>query len=58
MATNFKKKLYTIAVSTPDYLNRYRTGYTLILTMWTVKNEFEADPINLDRKVVRFSGLK
>ena len=34
-------------------LNRSRSGFTLILTIWTVKINFEADSFNLDRNTFR-----
>ena len=43
-------------MSTPDYLNRFRSGFTLFPMMWTVKNDFDADPFYLDRKAVRWVG--
>ena len=42
-----------IAVSTPEYLNRFRSGFTLISVVWTGKNDFDADSIHLGRKAVR-----
>ena len=43
-----------LALSTPKYLNRFRSGFTLFPIMWTVKNDFDADPFYLDRKAVRW----
>ena len=43
-----------IALSTPEYLNRFGSGFTLLPMMWTVKNDFDADPFYLDRKAVRW----
>ena len=34
----------TVAVSTPEYLNRFRSGFILISMIYTVKNDFDADP--------------
>ena len=42
----------TMALSTPEYLNRFRFGFTLFPMMWTVKNGFDADPFYQDRKAV------
>ena len=42
-----------VALSTPEYLNRFRFGFTLFPMMWIVKNGFDADPFYLDRKAVR-----
>ena len=44
-----QKYLY-IAVSSPEHLNRFRSVFTLILIMWTVKNDINGDLFNLDRK--------
>ena len=44
---------HSLVVSTPEYLNRFRSGITLIFMIWTVKNNLDADPFNLDRIVVR-----
>ena len=37
-----------IAVSTPEYQNRFGSGFTSISMMLTVKNDFDADPFNRD----------
>ena len=42
-----------LAVSTSEFLSRFRSGFTLIHMMWTVKNNFDADPLNLDRKALK-----
>ena len=44
--------LMTVVVSTSEYLNRYGSGFTLIFMVWTVKNDVDVDPFNLDRKTV------
>ena len=44
----------TIALSSHEYLNRFRSGFTLFPMMWTVKNDFDAAPFYLDRKAVRW----
>ena len=31
-----------IILSTPEYLNRFRSGFTLVPMMYTVKNDFDA----------------
>ena len=41
-----------MALSTPEYLNRFRFGFTLFSMMRTVKNGFDADPFYQDRKAV------
>ena len=48
-----KPKFLSQDVSTPEYLNRFRSGFTLIHAMWTVKNDFDEDPFNRDRNAVR-----
>ena len=42
----------TTVMSTSEYLNRFRSGFTLSM-VWTVKNDSDADPFNLDRNAVR-----
>ena len=37
-----------IAVSTPEYHNRFGSGFTSISMMWTFKHDFDADPFNRD----------
>ena len=37
---------------TPEHLNHFQSGFTLIPMMWTIKNKFDADPFNLDQKAV------
>ena len=44
----------TIALSTPGYLNRFRSGFRLFPMMWTVKNDFDADSSYPDQKAVRW----
>ena len=46
--------IHLIALSTLGYLNRFRSRFTLFPMMWTVKNDFDADPFYLDRKAVRW----
>ena len=51
-------------VSTPEYLNHFRSGFTytyytyfqcgFLYMVWTVKNNFDADPFNLDQKAARW----
>ena len=41
-----------IIVSTPEYLNRFGCGFTLISMICTVINDLDADPFNLNRKTV------
>ena len=43
----------SIAVFPPEYLNRFRSVFTSILMVWTVKNDIDADLFNLDRKAIR-----
>ena len=40
-------------MSTLKYINRFRSGFTLISMLWRVKTGFDADPFNLNRKAVR-----
>ena len=49
----FKSLSLIVSVSTPGYLNRFRSGFTLIFMKCTVKNDFDADPFNLNRMAVR-----
>ena len=44
-------------MSTHEYLSRFLSGFTLIPIMWTVRNDFDADPFILDRTAVRRSNL-
>ena len=46
----YRYEQITIALSTPEYLNRYLFRFTLFPMMWTVKNGFDADPFYQDRK--------
>ena len=51
------ENIHLIALSTLGYLNRFRSVFTLFPTMWTVKNDFDADPFYQDRKAVRWVVL-
>ena len=42
-----------IALSPPEYLNRFRSCFTSIPMMWAVKNDFDANAFNLYQKAVR-----
>ena len=37
-----------IVVSTPEYHNRFESGFTSISMMWTFKHDIDADPFNQD----------
>ena len=48
----------TQAVTPPEYLNRFRYRYTkiqitLFCMVWIGKNDFNADPFNLDQNTIR-----
>ena len=45
---------HILAVSTPEILNRVRSG--LPSMVWTGKNDFDTDPFNLKRNAVRMMG--
>ena len=50
---NLEKKQETKPVSTPEYLNRFRSGFTLTTMMCTVENDFDADPFTVDQNSVK-----
>ena len=60
VTTDRGEPIYTgsVAVFTPEILNRFRSGFTykhgLNSMVWTVKNDFDVDPFNVNRKVGRW----
>ena len=52
----YHSSFYSGKMFTPEHLNHFQSGFTLIPMMWTIKNKFDADPFNLDQKAVKPGG--